>query len=221
MDNLDFLEEEVAAQPEQETEPVAQEPEVAQEAPPEEVKPEPVMVPLAALHEVRDKVKHLEGELAAAKSQPEPVAVPDVFEDPEGFQAFQTSQVDMKTLSVKLDLSEDLAREKFGDDTVEAAREWALKRYEDLPGYKQKVLSQRNPYAFIVQEYQKDQLASQVNPDDWTQFQAWKAAQSAVVPAAHPQPVAAPVSIANAPSAGGVQHVAIGGQAIFDDVFKK
>lgn len=214
MDNLDFLE----------TEEVIEQVEPQVEAPPEpepvaqEVKQEPIMVPLAALHDVRDKLKTAEAKLAE-KLEPEPI--PDVFENPEGFANHQAQIAHQAALNAKLDLSEDITREKHGDQLVDSAYEWAKQKAQEDPGFGNKILSQRNPYGFVVAEYQRDQMVSQVKPDEWTQFQAWKAAQTQATAAPAAPQVEVPRSIAEAPSAAGAQHVALGDAAIFDDFFKR
>ena len=233
-DALDFLNNEVVEQPvepvaEAPGEPVQEQPQEPAPVPAEPAKPEPVMVPLAALHEVRDEVKTLRAKLAEA-DKPAPVEAPpapDMFADPEGYEAYQARQAAFMATNVKLDLSEDLAREKHGDELVNQAQQWAAQRFQADPVLAQRITSDRNPYKALIAEYQRDQMVSQVTPDDWSQFQAWKAAQAqaqtaAPVAATPVQPVAAPPrSIAAAPSAGGQSHVALGDEALFNDIFKK
>lgn len=219
MDDLNFLEgEEPVAEPVIEQEAVVEE-----QAPQPEPEPEnkPVMVPLAALHEVRDEVRQLKSRLAEQEQQQVELPAPDPIEDLDAFNAYQARIANNAALNAKLDLSEDLAREKFGDDVVDQALDWVNRKATEMPGFGQKVLSQRNPYGFAVAEYQKEQMASQVKPDEWSQFQAWKAAQAQVNAAQAAPQVEEPKTIAAAPSAAGVQHVAMGDAAIFDDFFKR
>lgn len=174
------------------------------ETPPaiEPAKPEPGYVPLAALLDERDRKKQLEAELARYQAQQTPPEPVDVY-DPEAMAAWQQSQV----LNTKLELSEDMTRDKFGDELVDKARDWALQRFQQNPAYQQEVLRQRNPWKYVVDQYQRDQIASQVDLTEYEQFKAWKAAQATL--AQQPAPVAAqtppsqpPRSLASAPSAG-------------------
>lgn len=185
-------------------------------------KPEPGFVPITVVMDERDKRRNLEAELAALKQQQVPAPIPDVFEDPQGFAAHQANIA----LNVKLDLSEDTAREKYGDEAVDQARDWAIQQFQSRPGFKEQVLSQRNPYRFVVEQYQREQIASNVTADDYAQFQAWKAAQAelsqqpqAAQAATPSQPSPPPRSIASAPSAGGVQHQPSGPGQAYDGLF--
>lgn len=204
-----IAEEQVEATPETVTpEPEAETPEAVEPAPvvppvAEPAKPEPGFVPLAAVLDERDRRKQLEAELArrdAERAPPEPL---DVY-DPEQMAAFQQQQV----INTKLDISEDMTRDKFGDELVDQARDWALQRFSANPAYQAEVLRQRNPWKYVVEQYQRDQIASQVSMDDFQQFQAWKAAQgqlaqqTAAPLAADTPSVQPPRSLASAPSAG-------------------
>lgn len=185
--------------------------------------PEPGHVPLSAVLDEREKRQALERELAELRrqhAQPQAPAM-DPYEDPAAY----TQQV---VLNTKLDMSEEMARSKHGDDLVEQAKTWAVDKMSKSPGFSQEVLSNRHPYEFAVQAYQRDQLVSQLKPDDLAQFQAWKAAQAApqaqplAAPAAPIPPVAAPPrSLAAATSAGGLQHVPTGDGVAFDSLFKR
>lgn len=185
--------------------------------------PEPGHVPLSAVLDEREKRQALERELAELRrqhAQPQAPAL-DPYEDPAAY----TQQV---ALNIKLDMSEELARSKHGDELVEQAKQWAVAKFGQSPAFQQEVLSNRNPYEFAVQAYQRDQLVSQLKPDDLAAFQAWKAAQASLqpaqlaAPAAIPQPVAAPPrSLASATSAGGAAHVPTGEGQAFDSLFKR
>lgn len=175
-------------------------------APVVDAKPDPGFVPITVVLDEREKRKELEAQLRQLQQQQprEQPKVPDPLDDPEGFREYQTSYAANQALNVKLELSEDVARDKFGDELVDKARDWALQRFGQNPGFQAQVFAQRNPYKFVVEQYQREQIASQVSLDDFAQFQAWKAAQAQVAPAPA-APVAAtppPASLVNAPSAG-------------------
>lgn len=173
-------------------------------------KAEPGYVPLGALLDTRDKLKAAEAQLAQFRAQPQqPLPTPDMFEEPEAFQQAIQTQIHMASLNTKLDLSEDFARGKYDDATVDAARDWVL---QQQPSFQQEVLAKRNPYDFAVKEFSKVQALERLgnDPAEVDQFLAWKAAQAAAqtqpaLQGAPPTPSAIPPrSLASAPGAGGV-----------------
>jgi hypothetical protein len=229
-DTLSFLN--GAEEPEIETVEVAEEEpqtEAVQEqpieaAPVEESKPDPIMVPLAALHETRDKVRELEAKLAA-QQQPayQPPEVPDVYEDPQGFQTAIQTQVQQAIYAERLNMSQRFAEQKFGAETVKAALEWGMERCSQDQGFNTSVLSNPDPVGFAIQQYQREQIATEVNIDEFQQFKAWKTAQ-AQVQQQSPQVVAPPPpprSLASAPSVGGASHEPSGPGRAFDSLFSK
>ena len=214
-------------QPETVEPPAAAQPEPQPEPAQQPVKEDPIMVPLAALHETRDKVKALEAALAQFQQpqrQPQPVEVPDPELDPVGFAQFQDNQ----RYTDHLFFSERLAVIQHGQETFEKAKQWGLARCDADPYFNAQVRSSQDPYSIVMAEYQRDQIATQVTPSDFEQFQAWKAAQGQLAqtqqqPAAQPavpETTALPRSIATAPSAGGVQTIAVGPGVAFDEVIK-
>ena len=228
MDDGDFLDEIETNEPVIEQVPeVTPEPEPVVETvvePVVEQPKEPQHVPITALLDERDKRKNLEQELerirAAQQPQAQPSA-PDMFDDPEGYTSYQHQIQSQALLNSKLDISEEMARDKFGDDKVNAARDWALSLFQNRPGFQQEVFSQRHPYKYVVEQYEREQIASQVTPDDFAQYQAWKLAQSQIQPAPQPQQ-APPRSLASAPSAGGIAtEVAPTEEEIFAGAFDR
>lgn len=204
-----IVEEQVAAEPEAvEPEPVAEQPAElpADPEPPiaEPVKPDPGFVPIGAMLDERERRKQLETELARLQAQqPEPEPL-DLY-DPEQMATYHQQQV----ISAKLDISEDMTRDKFGDELVDQARDWALQRFQASPAYQAEVLRQRNPWKYVVEQYQRDQIAQQVSLSDFEKFKQWQAAQqqlaqqqTAAPVAAEPPIVQPPRSLASAPSAG-------------------
>jgi hypothetical protein len=251
MDKLDFLDgssepnEEVVAETPVVEAPEAEAPAVEPEAAPVETEAQKrerdergrfkakdeqpqdqTMVPLTALHETRDKVRALEAELQRLRpqQQSQPEVVPDIWEDPEGYQNHLAQTVRQATLNATLNLSEELVRQSAGNETVDAAQQWGQQAFQANPALFQQFISQRNPYGFLVQEYQRQTALSKLgDPKDIDAFLAWKAAQAQIQqqPAqATPQPEAPPPSIASAPSAGGVQTIATGPGVAFSELIK-
>ncbi len=182
-------------------EPVIVEPE------PEQPKPEAQHVPITALLDERDKRRTLEQELERLRASQQPTqqpSAPDMFDDPEGYASYQSAMTEQTAINTKLDISEEMARDKFGDEEVEAAKNWALSQFQSRPDFQRQVLTQRHPYKFAVEAYRREQMVSQVTPDDFAQFKAWQAAQSQIQAQTKPAPQAPPRSLASAPSAGGI-----------------
>jgi len=102
-----------------------------------------------------------------------------VYSDAAAFTSHLQTEAAMQALNVKMDISEEVAREKYGDELVDQARDWTLSRYQTDPGFRHKVMTQRNPYRFAVEEYQRAQIVENVTPDDYAAFQKWREAQAA------------------------------------------
>lgn len=189
--------------------------------------PEPPQhAPITALLDERDKRQKAErerDELQARlrQAQPrEPQAIPDPYDDPEGFAQFQAAAMDHRIYQANLVWSRRMAEVQHTPETVNEAHEWGVKRCDEDPFFNQKVQTSPDPYGFVLAEWKREQLLAEVGPDDLTAFRAWKASQSGAQPVAGqpapPSPPVArpPVSLVNAPSAGGAAHVPQGpGQA--------
>lgn len=202
------------------TEPVAPEPVVEPVAAPEpvvepapepqpepEAKPDPQHVPITALLDERDKRKAMEQELERLRAAQKPVeapAMPDMFDDPEGFAAYQDQKVQAAVYATNLRFSERLATMQHGAETFAQAKEWGVAKCDADPHFNAKVAASPDPYEFVVSEWKREQVASQFNPDDYAQFKAWQAAQSAVQEQTKPAVQAPPRSLASAPSAGAI-----------------
>lgn len=223
------------------TEPaVPTEPKVPTEAdaqpaptPPEPAaKPEPQHVPITAMLDERDKRKALEQELAQYRAQQPQAApdVPDMFDDPEGYQAYQERRMDEAVYNSTVQTSHRFALKEHGKEKVDEAVAWGLERCNADPGFNAKVRQSVDPVGFVVAERQRDQIASDVTPEDYDAFKAWKAAQnelqgqSPASPASPQSPgqTAPPRSLASAPSAGGVTtDVQPTEEEVFDGMFKR
>jgi hypothetical protein len=237
MDDLDFdtgVTPDAAALPspepqEPQAEPVAEpvaEPEPQPEPVAEPAKaPENPAVPLTALLDEREKRREAERELARFRAAQEQPQAPDPLSDPEGAQAYQANQLQTAILDTKLNLSESAAKRYYGQERVDAAKEWTLKQFAERPGFRQEVLNQPDPYDYAVQVFEREQIASAVTPDDFKTFQAWKAAQAELAqtpPAAPAAPAtpAPPKSIASQPNSGGVAHVPLDEESTFNALFE-
>lgn len=226
MDKLEFLDAPQGANEEARTDDAAQAaapaPEQVVETPPVPQTPTPEAkpvvpegyVPLAVVLDTRDKLRDAEAKLALHQRQEAAPKAPDPDEDPEAFNRFQIDQTQGAILNARLDMSEELSREKHGDEIVDKARDWALQRFQNSPAYRAEVLAQRNPWGYVVEQFKRhDALEKLGGSSEIDAFLAWKAAQDggttttptviADATAAPLQPAIPPRSIASAPSAGG------------------
>ena len=130
-------------------------------------------------------------------------------------------------LNIKLDLSEDMARQRHGEELVDKAKDWVVAKMAQSPTFQQEVLSNRNPYEFAVQAFQRDQVVSQLKPADLDAFRAWQAATAAAQQAQPPAGASPPIPVAAAPprslasvaSAAGSSSPDTG--SAFDAIFEK
>lgn len=196
------------------------------------------MAPVAALLDERDKRKAAEqraAELEARLAQQQPQEAPDPYDDPAGYQAHIAQQVQVQALSLKFDLSESMARDKYGDDTVTAAMEWGAQKAQANAGFRDEFLAQKNPIDWVVRQQKRESLLSVVgdDPDEYVRRRAAELGLLAATDAGAgipsvpgqqqaPRPAPPPRSIASAASAGGGSHrdVATGPLAALDAVFK-
>lgn len=238
-DDLDaiFSDEPIEAMPEVVVESVAQEPVVE----PEPVIEAPVIeapvqeeksVPLATFLDMRDKLKEAErraAELEAAKPKPQR-EIPDAFDDPTGFAAYQSQQVQEAVMGQKFEMSDLIARQSHGDETVEAATAWAMQKAQSNPAFAAEYMKERHPIDWIVRQHKRDSLMQQVgeDPDEFVRRRAVELgliATAPVIPVVTAQqqpattPKAPPKSLVNAPAHGGVSEVATGKLAGLDAVF--
>jgi hypothetical protein len=92
----------------------------------------------------------------------EPPKTPDMYAEPEAWQQHLTQQNQNAILQAKLELSEDWARDKYGDEKVDTAIKWAetLSHAERM-----RILHSRNPTREVVRQYDERQTLSQIGGD--------------------------------------------------------
>lgn len=206
-----------------------QQPEVTEEAEPaepviEESKGEPVAappaaseehksIPVTALLDERDKRKEaqrraeeLERRLAQLEQAQQPK--PDFLDDPEAALRHQQESVRFQIWNERLNMSEMLARQAYGDDLVAQAQEAFGAAARDNPALQMELQRQRNPYDFVVKWHKRNSFISEVgdDPETWknAQREALKAEILAELQAQQPvqQQPRIPGSLASAPAAG-------------------
>lgn len=201
-------------------------------APPEQ-KPEPGHVPLTVVLDEREKRRvaeqakqQLEERLRALESQRQQ-PIPDRNADPEGWEDWRAQQFEQRLLNERLNTSERFARKEHGAETVDAARDAALQRFQNDPLYYQQVMSAPDPYEVVVQDYKRAQALSALSePGRLDAFLAWQAGQSAAPPpqqAASAPPPSPPRSLASQPAAGAAKpgEQPVGEGVAFDAIFAK
>lgn len=195
------------------------------------------MVPLATVLDTRDKLKAAERRIAEfeAQQRPNPAEeAPDPFDDPDGFRAYEASQRESAVIGIRFELSETMARDKHGDDTVQTAMDWGAQRAQTDEAFRIDFLKQRHPIDWVVRQQKRDGLMSEVgdDPDAYVRRRAAElgliaapdaGAGSPPVPGQQPAPKPAvpPRSIAGAPSAGGNRDIAMDDKASMDAIFKR
>jgi hypothetical protein len=185
-------------------------------------------VPIIALLDERERRQAAERELEALRAQAAPPPqpeIPDPYSEPEAFAAFQAERTQYLVLNAKLDVQEEAQRERHGDEVVDAAKKWVEARTAANPSFFPELMSQRNPWAYAVEQYKRDSAVSSIDTSELEAFRAWKQAQTdiaqpqATTPAPSPTLAKPPKSIASLPAAGGVAHVATGPGVAFDSFF--
>ena len=86
----------------------------------------------------------------------------DPYENPEGWQKQQQDTLQQTLLNERLNMSESMARLHYGDETVDAALQWA----NTIPPYeRQAILNARNPYGELVSRKQKADTLAEIGTD--------------------------------------------------------
>ena len=231
--------EQAPAPQEQKPEPVAEapviEPEPVAETGEQKVEEKDHRVPLAtfleeklAARELKKENERLRQEAEALRKPPEPVKIPDPYEDPEGYTRYQQGQMQDQAFALRLEMSGQFAEQAHGKEKVEAAVAWAQEEGAKDPTFGQRLRVQNNPVGWVVEQYNRDQFFSKYGSDPSAltalQQQA-QAAQGTVAPQSTAQvlmPVsvtprqAPPRSLATAPSTSGHQTIPNG--AVLDSV---
>jgi hypothetical protein len=182
-------------------------------------------VPLAALQAERDKRRHLEQQFTP------PVPTPTLQPGEEGFedeQAYIEGRVASEAFA-RYQVGLHYASLQYGEDKVAAVDQWARERVRIDPALRATAMSQIDPVAFFIREYDRAQVFERLGEpgvlERITAFLGGQAAAPAAAPAvvpASPQSPTPPRSLASVPNAGGAKPGAVpsGPGAAFDAVFK-
>lgn len=219
--DLPFLNDEVLPE-----EAEAEQPQVeAEEAKGEEPAAPPVAqeetkhIPISALLDEREKrqaatreLEELRRQMAAQQQQQKQ---PDFYEDPESRLRAERSQVQQMLWNERLNTSEIVARNAFGDDAVNEAQQAFLAESRNNPTLYMELQRQANPYGYVVQWHKRQSVLTKLgdDPDAYIQAEVQRRLQELQ---AAPKPAAPPASLAAAPAAGTGQKLAKSG---FDALF--
>lgn len=174
------LEETTEEEPEEEG--PQEEPEEAEAKPDPEPKAEPVkdqepLVPLTALKQVREELRQLK----AMQPKPEPKPAPDFYENPEAAMQHHMQQPIEQMQNIRLDMSEEMARQAYGDDVVNEAFQ-AFQASQDAAAY-QAIMQARSPYHELVKWHKQQRVVNEIGPDPDKWVEAQRAAIRAEVEA--------------------------------------
>lgn len=172
--------------------------EAAPEAQPEPEKPEQHMVPVSVVKELRDEIRSLK----AAQPKPEPVPLPDVLDNPEGFAGHIQNQVQEAVRHATFNMSRAQAVREHGEDAV-AEAEASLDR--NSPEFNA-IVNSGDPYWSLMQHVQKQQAMAEIG-DDPAAFRARVIAEErakweAEMAAKQVKGTEAPPSLASTPNIG-------------------
>lgn len=170
--------------------------------PPVEAPREDKSVPLSALLDERDRRKAAEAKAAefeARHSAPAPVDMPDPIDDPRGFADWQQGQVQQALVSQRFEMSDLMAKQQYGEETVKTAAEWAMDKAKADPLFAQAYMQQPHPIDWIVREHKRSALVNDIgdNVDDWFAREAEKRGYAPTAP----NPAPAPAAVASPPAA--------------------
>ena len=179
------VEQQVEAQPEPEAQP-APEPAPEPTPTPEAPKDEQRTIPLATALNWRDEAKEYKRRVEAFEAQQRQAPTIDPFDDPEAFAAHQQSLVQQAIVTDRFERSNEDAIEKYGEDKVKAAVDWATARAQQNPSFATEYMGKTRPIHWIVQQHQRDAMLSEIgdNPDDYFAREAAK--RGYVLPSATP-----------------------------------
>lgn len=238
----DFLDETFGeapqAEPPVEPEIVAPESEPVTEAPAPEPVPEPQpkeekSIPLGTFLDMRDKAREAERRAAELEARLKPASdVPDPYDDPDAYRQYVNNDVQAQVTNLKFQMSDQMARQVHGADTVDKAAEWATERAKSNPAFAAAYMREPHPIDWIVREHKRDSIYSQLptdvsSLDEYIEREIAKRSQTAppaaasvpVVAATAPKPAPPPRSIASDVTAPNAPVLDEG--ASFEAIFRK
>lgn len=156
------------AQPEQEQadttgQPEAEEPK-AEQPEPEETGKEPT-VPLAVFKSMRDDLKHqldsIRNQMDRREQPREAPKVPDMFEDPQGYQQYMQQQVQGATTQMKLEFSRFHAEREFGKEAIDEVMEY----FNQHPQLSHQFMTEASPFHAAKAYVDAQKTAQEIGSD--------------------------------------------------------
>lgn len=148
---------------------------------------------------------------------------PDVLENPQGYTQHIEERIRLNDLNNRLNLTEELAREKYGDDAIAEAQELFMQETKADPTLAHKLVTERNPYGWLMKWAKGRKFATEMGDDPEAYLAKkkaeWEAEYTAKQAARTSQP-APPPSLAASPSAS-VRDVAWTGPTPLNNILKR
>jgi len=201
-------------------------------------KEEAKQVPLGTFLDVRDSLKEekrarQEAERRVAEFENRQQTTIDPFDDPSGFVASQETKLQQALAMQKFEMSEIMAKQAHGAETVDTATQWALDKAKSNPLFAEEYKRQPHPIDWIVQQHKRDAVVSEIgdrslddfvrdyvskNPGLLPQSAAPAAPAGVAVTAT---PAVPPRSIASQPSVGSAPVLKVNPVAAVEGLFLK
>ncbi|MNE00445.1 hypothetical protein D3C87_1243640 [compost metagenome] len=182
------------------------------------------------------KLKELEDRIASlsnpqqATQQAQPVAPPEIFEDPDGYIRHQLTPVQQQMMDMREFVSENMATTAYGADAVNEAKQ-AIEQVAATPEGQRviaEMLQSQHPYDALMKWYKKQKAMDEVGDDPEAYFQRrlqeMQAAQQqpqtqTQQPATQAAPL--PTDFSGAPSGGPRGGPEYGGPRSLTDIMKR
>lgn len=168
---------------------------------------EPQHVPIDALIEERRKRQEFERQLEELRNQQKPKERPDWHNEPDKAASTLEQQFETRLLNERFNMSETLARQQYGAETIDKDVEAFEAMVKERPYLREELRNAPHPYDFVHQTVQKETMLKEMgDPETFKQklladpeflkLAAEKA--GALQPAAPPKPAkpGAPPSLA-------------------------
>lgn len=172
----------------------------------------------------RDRLRQ-EYQATQAKLPKAPAPILDAYEDREGFNNHFESRIQQEAFQIRADLSRERALEKHGQETVDAATQWAIQRAATDPAFDSQIGKAQWPADFVVAEYKRSQTLEALGgrdlddlvkerAEEYAKSQGWIVSPEGQPSSLKPSQPTPPRSLANVPSTGSKQSANAG----WDDV---
>lgn len=183
---------------------------------------QPGYVPLAVVLDEREKRQKLDRELEETRRQlaqfqklQETGEAPTIYDDPIAYQQSIEARLEAQAFQIREQMSERFTAQVHGQEALEAAKQWGIEAAKSDPFFKQRFVSQADPFGWLIAEQQRDLIAKDPTAfaRKWAEENGYAPTSQQAQQPAPVQPVARPAapprSIASAPSSSGVTHTPV------------